>query len=510
MSYGSLIAVSIIFLLCTVLYWCLDGLRYDDSFIFLRIARNMLDGHGPVWNVGDQYTNTTSALWPTLIALGGLIAGPDDLPFVSKILSYISLAGASLALYAVIRKSSHRELAWVAPFAVFLPAHHFILCGMESELAVFAILAATALYMYGFSLYWVAVALAASYLARPDTVIFAGLLYADYLFFGRGMRQRLMQSVAPSLFCLGLCLVWHVYLYTTTGTVLPTTLHTKVIQGTSGTYWVPFGQEIMPYLCETIAGRPFMIGFALVGLAVLFAIAPIIPLWALLHLAAYASVGIAAYPWYYYPLFFVTCLCAFLGIARIAAWALAWADRLRPGRMLARAVVLAGAAAFMVAAIDTQTGVRARDLPRWISTLRLHGRYDLHINPRDVYVDSRRQAHDQVADWIIANRSQLKGATILTDEIGVIGYRLPDWRVVDEVGMTDPQFAVAFIHNWQHYVATERPVFILRNYIADQPDMMAFPIVGAEKAIYQKIFAADGGFVADLYERRSVADSAQR
>jgi hypothetical protein len=134
--------------------------------------------------------------------------------------------------------------------------------------------------------------------------------------------------------------------------------------------------------------------------------------------------------------------------------------------------------------------------------LRPHGSEDLDVSPRDAYADSRRKAHDEVSRWLEEHRPESRGATILTDEIGVIGYRLADWRVVDEAGMTDPEFSVDRIYNWPYYVQQERPDFIIRNYVHNQPEVWSLSLDGGGVATYQKIHTVPGSFMTELYERK--------
>src|SRR5213075_1752282 len=48
----------------------------DDAFIFYRYAKNLVHGHGLVYNVGERVEGITSLLWTLLIA-AGISAGGD-------------------------------------------------------------------------------------------------------------------------------------------------------------------------------------------------------------------------------------------------------------------------------------------------------------------------------------------------------------------------------------------------------------------------------------------------
>ena len=55
-------------------YRRLWGYLIDDVFISVRYARNLVDGHGLVYNVGERVEGYTNLLW-TLLLAGALRLG---------------------------------------------------------------------------------------------------------------------------------------------------------------------------------------------------------------------------------------------------------------------------------------------------------------------------------------------------------------------------------------------------------------------------------------------------
>src|SRR5690242_18166607 len=47
---------------------------FDDAFISFRYVRNLLDGHGLVWNVGERVEGYTNFLWVMLVAAGSFVS----------------------------------------------------------------------------------------------------------------------------------------------------------------------------------------------------------------------------------------------------------------------------------------------------------------------------------------------------------------------------------------------------------------------------------------------------
>jgi len=80
----------------------------DDAFISFRYARNLVAGHGLVWNVGERVEGFTNPLWTFAIA-GGLRAGLDPI-VLSQMLG--------LASYAILLGALWRLERSVAPGAV--------------------------------------------------------------------------------------------------------------------------------------------------------------------------------------------------------------------------------------------------------------------------------------------------------------------------------------------------------------------------------------------------------
>ena len=80
----------------------------DDGFINFRIVHMLVEGHGPVFNVGERVETYTSPLWLGTLALGDLLL-PLRLEYVSLALS-IPLAGLGI----VAMGSGARRL-WQGP-----------------------------------------------------------------------------------------------------------------------------------------------------------------------------------------------------------------------------------------------------------------------------------------------------------------------------------------------------------------------------------------------------------
>ena len=125
----------------------------DDAFISFRYARNFAEGHGLVYNPGeDPVEGYTNFLWTFLLGLGAM--ADLDIVHLSRV-----LGAAAAVLTLVLVANAHRFIARMTPlasalavlflatYAVFLP---WPTSGMETTL--FGLLLLAALLMHARSL----------------------------------------------------------------------------------------------------------------------------------------------------------------------------------------------------------------------------------------------------------------------------------------------------------------------------------------------------------------------
>ena len=88
----------------------------DDGFINLRIVKQILAGHGPVFNAGERVEASTSPLWVALLTAGDLLT-PLRIEWVAVLGGMVlTLGGLTLALTGSIRlqRAHHEPCALVA------------------------------------------------------------------------------------------------------------------------------------------------------------------------------------------------------------------------------------------------------------------------------------------------------------------------------------------------------------------------------------------------------------
>lgn len=100
----------------------------DDGFIVHRVVANLLDGHGPVFNVGERIEAVTSPLWLTLVAL---VAAPVrrvlEIEWVAAVLG---VSCSSAALFVISRWIASRSKREPTEVAVTVPAGPIVIAAL--------------------------------------------------------------------------------------------------------------------------------------------------------------------------------------------------------------------------------------------------------------------------------------------------------------------------------------------------------------------------------------------
>jgi hypothetical protein len=93
--------LGLVLIACAILILLFHAQSYnyvvDDAYISFRYARNLVEGHGPVFNPGERVEGYTNFLWVMFTALG-MQAGADPVA-LSKILCFAFSALTLLALF---------------------------------------------------------------------------------------------------------------------------------------------------------------------------------------------------------------------------------------------------------------------------------------------------------------------------------------------------------------------------------------------------------------------------
>lgn len=212
-------------LLVALARW-LDVDLIDDSYIFLVYARNLAEGHGPVFNIGERVEGFSSPLWT--FVLGGMGALTSNLERVAYGLGL--LCGAAVLVLLIRHAARQGGMALIdlavlglglaaAPAIVFWSAS-----GMDAmlfTLLVTAVLLSTLDDRRGERLSArSAVLLILATLARPEGVLLAAFAAAFWVYERRSVRML----IGYALFVAAMLLARYGYY----GEWVPNTYHAKV------------------------------------------------------------------------------------------------------------------------------------------------------------------------------------------------------------------------------------------------------------------------------------------
>ena len=249
---------------------------FDDAMISMRYAWNLVQGHGLVWNVGqDPVEGYTNFLWVLVmasqIALFGRLHGVLAMQIVG-LLILCANALLSLSLLRTVRRrlalpdSLFAEGLLLALTLLYYPSSYWGLMGMETSLVTLWALLALLLALgqdeaRARSLPWLSVVLGLAFWTRPDTLILAALLlaYRAYALGLRAWRAWLTEGLIVLAFVAALSLFRLAYY----GALVPNTYTLKV----EGMPLLPRLRDglgfIAPYLTTTAA----LFALGLLGLA---------------------------------------------------------------------------------------------------------------------------------------------------------------------------------------------------------------------------------------------------
>ncbi len=216
----------------------------DDGYIDFRSARNLADGHGPVWNLdGTRVEGYMSILWVGMLAGAAKIG--LSIPETGRYLGFAFGAGALAMLFPLARAlpgGDRHPLAPVLAALLLAAAGPFALwtfAGMELPLLLLLALVAIWLHLREdaaepFVIPWSGIFFALAAMARPEAGIFAAITAVFKLVRLRETPARRSRLIQFLVWCGVIVLLYGAYFawrYDYYGYLLPNTFYAKVGSG---------------------------------------------------------------------------------------------------------------------------------------------------------------------------------------------------------------------------------------------------------------------------------------
>jgi hypothetical protein len=171
----------------------------DDSFITFRYVRNILDGNGLVFNIGEHVEGYTNFLWTLLLAVPGLLG--IDLIDVAHALGILSGLASLYVLYLLSRTVSGTGTAFLVPLiAVALTVSnssiaYWTISGMETPLFMLLLVASALAYIResreSKKFLFTPVLLLLLSLTRPEGMMVYGLTFLHFIAVALVKHKRL-------------------------------------------------------------------------------------------------------------------------------------------------------------------------------------------------------------------------------------------------------------------------------------------------------------------------------
>lgn len=415
----------------------------DDAFITFRYARNLLEGHGFAYNAGEPVLGTTTPLFTLLLAGLALPWGgaQANFPQIAVVVSALADSLSCVLLYQLGRKLGSpaaglaSALAWaVAPFSVT-----FAIGGLETSVYVLLLLSL----MWAFLNARIVLAAglgAAAILTRPDAVLLVGLVLAWH---GLCSRPHILQAgfwrhnaKAIATFLLPL-LAWALWAGLYFGSPLAQSVSAKsnayrveplamlshmvnhfatpfMEHLSFGANWLYVGLWLYPFLF--IIGA--MASYRRQASSLPFALFP----W--VHFIVFSIGNPLVFRWYLTPPLPFYFLFVALGASQLVAAALrpAPTQRRSAGRAaLAALLVLLPMLSLLRGWVRLPEQPPARPAPS-ISWIQLERLYEEAAGLLQAHAASRAQP-----------------ITLAAADVGVLGYRLPEMRILDLVGLNSKE-----------------------------------------------------------------------
>ena len=453
----------------------------DDAFITYRYAANLADGHGLGYNRGEAGLGTTSPGYTIVLAGLATVFGVETLPNVSLALNSLLLAltvGTAGLIAFRLTRDHWAALGFMLLLLLSRPVTGASRMGMETPL--FLALVSTGLWS-ALAGHWRAAAILTglTFAVRPEGAFAIGLTGVAILvelWRGRLVVRHAVQAIT-GLTLPGIVQVIALTIYY--GSPVPQSAQAKL----AGVYPVSTVQttgQMLLKVADFVPGASA--NLILYLLAVMAALAVLVtggrwisrqgPVWwivpalAALLVAFFANSGTMLFLWYdgLWRGFYVACLWA--GLTLVIAALGRWMPRL--DRRSAAALAFVWIALAQAADLTRVAAPLDRDPP-------------LDRNREIVYYNLATQIGPLLPDDVV----------IAMPEIGVLGFYLPQARVLDTAGLVSPE-AVDYFPVPEEQCTWGAGGCIPAGLVRDQqPDMVIFVETLGRDSVLR-----DGSFLA--------------
>lgn len=207
----------------------------DDAYVAFRYARNLVDGDGLVYNVGERVEAFTSPLWVGVLALGMIAGVPPEAASVGLGMLCGCLTLVVLHIGARRAFPQDRVVCWAAPLLLASTRIFAAWASGGLETALFTLLLTASVLRFGVELTGTRRRLSwllflVLYLARPEGALLGAVCLGSALLWDRSRWKDWIAAALKLGAGVGLHVALRLYYY---GVPLPNTFYAKV----TGFHW---------------------------------------------------------------------------------------------------------------------------------------------------------------------------------------------------------------------------------------------------------------------------------
>jgi hypothetical protein len=206
-EWAALIVAFVAALALAALLW---SFNLDDKWAYYRTSKYLLSEGVPNYNLGEWLNINTSFIYPYLMAPGHFFGDFQEWEAWSKLVG-LAFHFATAVLILAVLGTSPIAIMTAAAFVLYVPALLWSLGGLETPVAVFAVVALTLFYLQrGSGSLWFWVLSGAMIWLRPDAILIGiGIFIAELWLDPRGLTrdETLVRGLAfsvPILLFLGI------------------------------------------------------------------------------------------------------------------------------------------------------------------------------------------------------------------------------------------------------------------------------------------------------------------
>ena len=222
--YSDVIVMASLAVVVRLAFWAVTGRVWEDALITLAHARNAVAGIGLTHHPGEPPTQGFTSALSVLIPLVGEAVSRDGGLIAIRAASLVAVVVAVVTADALGRRldlDRWPRLLVMGYLAVDANHVFFGMSGMETEVAVAALLVSA--WAFTARAPWAGIALGVALLARPDFLIWAGIVVA---LLALRDRARLVRVAVGALAVVG---PWVVFTSAYYGSPIPQTIIAKTI-----------------------------------------------------------------------------------------------------------------------------------------------------------------------------------------------------------------------------------------------------------------------------------------